>query len=333
MKEIDFVAHNREKWDGYQDITRHLAATPPDRLAQIYLDVTADLAFAQTHFSESSTTTYLETLALHFHQRLYQRRYERWRELRRFYTHDIPLAFYHSRRELLIATLIFLFAMCVGIVSQHENPDFARFILGEIYVEKTEANIAGGKPMAVYSSEDELTMFGMIFLNNVWIDFYTFLSGLGSFLFVIAVALNNGVMFGTFETFLIQKGEVLSALFVVNLHGSLEIPTIVMSTASGLSLGTGWLFPGAQSRLSAFRDGAKRAVKIFLGVVPITFVAAFIESYFTRHTEVPLPARIAFVVAGFSFILYYVVLLPQRLYHHEQTLSVSRSRGNDSRLL
>ena len=61
-------------------------------------------------------------------------------------------------------------------------------------------------------------------------------------------------MFGCFETFLMQQGAVLEALFVVNLHGSLEIPTIILSGASALALGTGWLFPGRRSRIEAFRQ-------------------------------------------------------------------------------
>ena len=127
-------------------------------------------------------------------------------------------------------------------------------------------------------------------------------------------------MFGCFETFLMQQGAVLEALFVVNLHGSLEIPTIILSGASALALGTGWLFPGRRSRIEAFRQGARRGLLMLMGVLPLTLVAALIETYITRHTEAPLALRVFFVFGGLLLVSWLTIFLPQRLHRNGHTL-------------
>ena len=117
-----------------------------------------------------------------------------------------------------------------------------------------------------------------------------------------------------------QHGAVTEALFVVNLHGSLEIPTIILTGGASLALATGWLFPGRRSRIEAFRHSARRGLLMLMGVLPLTFVAALIESYITRHTEAPLFLRVSFVIGGFLLVSWLTIFLPQRLHRHGHTL-------------
>ena len=320
MRESAFVRLNRQKWQSYQEWGQNMGMLNPEEMAKIYLDVSADLAFAQTHFAESPVTDYLERIARHFHQHVYGQRPNRWGEVVRTLKYDIPMAFYYSRRDLLVSLTVFLIAMVVGVLSQQMDPDFARTVLGDQYVDMTIQNVANGDPMAVYKDKDTVTMFWRIFLNNASIDARTFIAGLLALPGALLIILYNGVMFGCFETFLMQQGAVLEALFVVNLHGSLEIPTIILSGASALALGTGWLFPGRRSRIEAFRQGARRGLLMLMGVLPLTLVAALIETYITRHTEAPLALRVFFVFGGLLLVSWLTIFLPQRLHRNGHTL-------------
>ena len=320
MRESAFVRLNRQKWQSYQEWGQNMGMLNPEEMAKIYLDVSADLAFAQTHFAESPVTDYLERIARHFHQHVYGQRPNRWGEVVRTLKYDIPMAFYYSRRDLLVSLAVFLIAMVVGVLSQQMDPDFARSVLGDRYVDMTIQNVANGDPMAIYKDKDTVTMFWRIFLNNASIDARTFIAGLLALPGALLIILYNGVMFGCFETFLMQQGAVLEALFVVNLHGSLEIPTIILSGASALALGTGWLFPGRRSRIEAFRQGARRGLLMIMGVLPLTLVAALIETYITRHTEAPLALRVFFVFGGLLLVSWLTIFLPQRLHRNGHTL-------------
>ena len=51
MKEILFIRNNIEKWRAMEDMIDNVKFEMPDQLADAYTELTADLAFAQTHYS------------------------------------------------------------------------------------------------------------------------------------------------------------------------------------------------------------------------------------------------------------------------------------------
>lgn len=56
MKEVTFIRRNIEKWKEAEGVVEQATNSSPDRLADVYTDLTADLAFAQTHFPTSRIT-------------------------------------------------------------------------------------------------------------------------------------------------------------------------------------------------------------------------------------------------------------------------------------
>ena len=54
-------------------------------------------------------------------------------------------------------------------------------------------------------------------------------------------------------------------------------------------------------------------MKIIVGILPIIVVAAFFESFVTRHTEMPLWLSISILGGSFSFIVWYVIIYPNLL--------------------
>lgn len=88
-------------------------------------------------------------------------------------------------------------------------------------------------------------------------------------------------------------------------------------------MGSGWLFPGTYSRMTAFRRKAKDALKIALSIFPVTIVAAFIEGYLTRHTEFPLAFRVMVIILSATFIVFYYIILPHYVGRKGQNTSVS----------
>ena len=67
MKEVTFIRRNIEKWKETEKVVEQAASLSPDQLADAYTDLTADLAFAQTHFPTSRITIYLNNLASALH--------------------------------------------------------------------------------------------------------------------------------------------------------------------------------------------------------------------------------------------------------------------------
>ena len=312
MKEALFVKQNKSKWVEAEQVVDRSDWESPDVLADAYLDITGDLAFAQTHYPQSRTTQYLNSLAFALHNTIYRNKRERLSRLVTFWTTEVPLTMYEARRELVVSFVIFAVSMLIGMVSVLGDDQFVRVVLGDDYMEMTRRNIANGTPMAVYDSESEVTMFLGITLNNVMVSLRVFAMGLFTSFGTGYLLLQNGVMVGAFQTWFAQQGLLGEAALAIWLHGTLEISAIIVAGAAGLALGNGWLFPGTYSRMQSFRRGARRGLKIVVGTVPVFVVAAFIEGFVTRHTHLPVFLRLGIIVLSLAFVVCYFVVLPRQ---------------------
>ena len=119
-------------------------------------------------------------------------------------------------------------------------------------------------------------------------------------------------MLGSFVTFFYRKGLLALSAVTVMMHGTLELPAIIIAGGAGIVMGNGWLFPGTYGRLASFRRSALDGVKIAVGVVPIILLAALIESFITRHTEWPLAVKLTIIGMSAALLVFYYVILPIR---------------------
>ena len=318
MKEVTFIRQNISKWRGAELVVETIGDTDATELADTYIDVTSDLAFAQTHYPESKITRYLNNLASALHNEIFRSHRYRWSRLLTYWTQDVPLTIWEARRELLLSFIVFTASVFIGFLSQLLDPEFCRIILGDRYVDMTLQNIASGEPMAVYSGNSEGTMFGSITMNNVMVSFVTFVLGIFTSLGTGFKLFQNGVMLGSFQTFFAQHELLWESALAVWLHGTLEISAIIVAGAAGMAMGNGWLFPGTYPRITSFRRGARRGMRIVVGTVPVFIVAGFIESFFTRHTEWPDLLRLSIILCSLAFVIYYYIVLPKKRNHESR---------------
>ncbi|MGE6218557.1 stage II sporulation protein M [Nubsella zeaxanthinifaciens] len=317
MKEALFVKQNSEKWKSYEG----LKTDNPDELAQRFVDITNDLAYAKTFYPKSKTTAYLNGLAASLHQSIYKNKKEETGRIARYWKYELPTLFYTYRRQILYAFLFFVVAMSIGVLSAKYDDRFVRLILGDQYVDMTNENIAEGNPFGVYKKDNEAWMFLRIAINNTWVCFVTYVSGVFFSIGPVYNLLRNGIMVGAFEYYFFSKGLGLQSVLVIWIHGTLEILSIVVVGGAGLVLGHGLLFPKTYTRLQAFRRSAKDASKIAIGIIPIILLAAFFEGFVTRHTEMPVWLSVFILAASLSFMVWYVVIYPYLLHQKTKKLN------------
>lgn len=316
MKEAAFVHQNKKRWEEFEVITKDPKHAPPDRLAELFIQVTDDLSFARTQYPESRTTRYLNTLAGRVHLEIYKNKKEDTNRFITFWTREVPQVVYESRKVMLYALIIFLVAGLIGAVSTKYDDTFVRLILGDGYVNMTLENIRNGNPTSVYSTQDEVTMFFMITWNNVMVSFRVFVSGVFASLGTALMLFYNGVMVGTFMMFFAQEQQLGQALPVIMLHGTIELSSIVIAAAAGFRMGNGLLFPGTYSRLVSFKKGAISGLKIVMGLVPFFILAGFIESFITRYAFMPTAIKALIIILSALLMVYYFVIYPFRLKQH-----------------
>lgn len=327
MKEQTFIRNNISKWERAETVVEQATTESPTTLAEVYVDITTDLSYAQTHYPDSQMTVYLNGLSVALHNAIYSNKREPARRFITYWTREMPLVLYDARRLLLVSLLIFIASALVGALSQTANPSYCRLIMGDTYMDMTEANIAAGKPMDVYGAMPQTLMFGSITLNNIGVAIRVFVMGLFTSIASGLMLFYNGLMIGCFNAFFAQHGMLGVCLSTTMLHGTLELSAIVIAGAGGLALGNGWLFPGTYTRLASFRRGAKQGLKIVVSTIPLFVVAGFIESFITRMDYLSLPARLAIIVPSAAFVLFYYVYWP--LHVHRRTARQQNAKLTD----
>ncbi len=320
MREVVFTRRNAEKWKRFEDLLAARSADP-DTLADLFVQLTDDLAYARTFYPHSNTTAYLNGLAVRVHGMLYRNRREDRGRVVRFWTEELPRVVYAERRPLGWAAAVFALAVLIGVLSSAGDPSFVRLIMGDSYVNMTLANIERGDPMAVYKQMNEADMFLGITLNNVWVSFLVFAFGVLSSFGTAFVLFQNGVMIGAFQLFFHQHGLLAESVLTIWVHGTLEISAIILAGGAGFAMGNSLLFPGTYTRLAAFRRGAKNGLKLVVGLVPVFVTAGFLEGFVTRHTEMPVAVSLCIILGSLAAVVWYFVLYPVHLHRRDAAAS------------
>ena len=309
MRETKFIEQNKEKWADFEEMLKD-RSKDPDKLNDLFVQITDDLSYARTFYPNRSVRMYLNGLAQKVFHNIYRgKRFPRER-LRYFWTDEIPQVMWESRKALLLSFSIFALAFVIGVVSSMIEPDFARQILGDSYVNMTLENIESGDPMRVYKESRPMGMTVGIAANNLFVALRTALFGVLASIGTLFIMLYNGIMVGVFQYFFIERGLFWESFLTIWIHGTLEISAIIISGAAGLVAGSGLLFPGTYSRTQAFQLSIRRGLKIFIAVIPVLLLAAFFEGFFTRYTEVPDIIRGLFISLSLFFVLWYFVFVP-----------------------
>jgi uncharacterized membrane protein SpoIIM required for sporulation len=320
MKEIVFINRNAERWHKFEELIGNPGQVEPDMLSDMFIQLTDDLAFARTNFPGSKTSLYLNGLVARVHALIYRSRSVKKGQVKHFFQYEYPSVIYSNRRFIWYAILIFIISVGLGILSTTYDPDYARMIMGDSYINMTLANIEKGDPMAVYKQMHGVDMFLGVSANNIYIAFLAFLFGCFTSLGTGFILFRNGVMLGTFHAFLFQQGYLSDALLTIWIHGTLEIFAILVSGAAGLMIGNSILFPGSYSRYKAFTQAVRNGIRMVGGLVPVFLVAAFFEGFITRHTDFPLWAKLSFIIPSLAFILYYFAYYPRKISNPDRAI-------------
>lgn len=317
MRESLFIKKNLSRWKKYQEEP----TDDPDEMAERFVSLLDDLSYAKTFYSFSKVTRYINGLAAGIYHRIYQNRKEDVGRFQLFFKYELPLLFRKHHRLLLFTLCFFLLFCIIGAFSSAHDETFVRGVLGDEYVNMTERNIANKDPFGVYKDGNPVMMFFRIAYNNIMVSFYCYIGGIFLGVGSLYLLIRNGVMLGVFQYIFFSHGLGWKSILVIWIHGTLEISSIVIAACAGIIMGKSILFPGTRKRVDSLRKGAKDGIKIMVTLIPVFIVAAFLESFVTRYTEMPLVVSLFILLASLAFILGYFIFYP--IYLHKKGYRLS----------
>lgn len=311
MREIAFIKQNKAKWLNFEQSLGQRDKRNPDELADSYIQLLNDLSYAQTYYPKSKTTIYLNFLVSQIYRKIYKTRRIEQNRLSYFFKTEVPLIVYENRKQVIFAFVLFFFFTLLGVISARYDHTFVRLILGDDYVNMTLKNIENGDPMAVYKSGNSMGSFIGITMNNIWVAARAYIYGLSAGILTFYIALQNGIMLGSFQYFFYEQNVFIESLKGIWLHGAMEIFSIVISTAAGFMLATSLLFPKTYSRLYSFKNGVQQSLKVYISTLPFFVSAGFIEGFVTRNSNtMPLWLNILIIGGSLSIISFYYLIYP-----------------------
>jgi uncharacterized membrane protein SpoIIM required for sporulation len=313
VREGQFIQQNIEKWKIYQ----YEPTTDPDEMASRFTELVNDLGYAKTFYPQSKVTIYLNKLASGIYLGIYKNKKEESSRIVRFWKTELPVVIRKYHRDVLYAFLIFLVFAVMAAFSASNDQTFVRGVLGSSYIEMTEQNIAKGDPFGVYKDGNSLSMFLAIAVNNIQVSFMMFISGILACLGSVWLLFNNGVMLGAFQYYFFSRGLGWKSVLVIWIHGTLEISSIIIAGAAGIVLGKSLLFPGTYKRIPSLKRGAKDGIKMMIGLIPIFIMAAFLEGFVTRYSQMPIWLSLTILISSTCFIVWYFIIYPIRLSRKE----------------
>lgn len=320
MREATFLNQNEKKWRKVESMLNKNSKLSSEETANLFTELTDDLAYSQTHYPESVVTKYLNSLTTGIYQKISTNRKTKLSRFLEFWKTEVPTAMSFHLNSLLIVFLFFAFTVAIGALSTHFDETYPRVVLGDQYVDMTIENIENDDPMGVYKNEESLSMFFRITINNIKVSAKFFAGGIVFGIGTLYFLFMNGVMLGTFQYFFVTKNLFISSFLSIWIHGTLEILSLIVAGAAGLILGRSVLFPGSFTRIQSLTVQGKDALKIYIGTLPFIVVAGYLEGYVTRLTELHWTVKFFIILSSFLFMVWYFVILPLQIRRNRRSL-------------
>jgi uncharacterized membrane protein SpoIIM required for sporulation len=299
-----WLEKRRPYWERLSSLLNQAGATGVRQLtraelreaALLYRQAASDVSTLRQDPTARAYAEHVNQLLARAHHIIYSNRGTSFLKVLRFLRDDYPVIFQRQIRYVLVSLIILLGGALLGAVLTVARPEFMRHMLGPEMVATIERHemwthsIVGVEPMA--SSR--------IMTNNLSVCFIAFAGGILFGLLTVWSMFFNGMLLGVIGVACQQHGMSLDLWSFVAPHGSLELPSIILSGAAGLRLGYGVLFPGIYSRRDSIARAGVEASRLVAGIIPLLVIAGTLEGFFSPSNA---PVWLKFTVGGSLFTL------------------------------
>jgi len=283
---------------------RNLSEAEFHELTRLYPAVAVDVARARMYKVDPVTQQRINQLAIAAHGLLYRRRSTRslpavWLFLRQEY----PRLFRRLWPYVTAATVLFLVGMLSTYVATRLIPSNA-YLFVPHGLDVSPGQVTSEDISERFRQMPHPPMATGIMANNISVAITVFALGITAGIGTCYVLLLNAMMLGGFAAHFVNYDLGYPLLVFIAPHGTLEIFAILVASAAGLRLGCSLAVPGRMKRSAALRLGARDAVILMLGTVPMFIIAGFIEgfvtpSYMPGAVKIVLGVTVAAVVVAY----------------------------------
>ncbi len=331
MKEIQFVSRREAEWAAWERWLRTTTASGKRKqtrlketvdeagteaesrilanLPHAFRRLCHDLALSRDRQYSSLVQDRLRVLVLAVHQRIYGARKREGLGIFRFVLHGFPALVRREWRVVAAAALLFWAPLLVMLVALQLYPEGVYLLMPPEAVSNFENmySPSSSRLGPARNVSGAWMMWGYYIANNVGIDFQCFAGGIAFGLGAIFFLIYNGLFIGAVAGHLTQIGYVQTFWSFVAGHSAFELIGAVLSGAAGLKLGHALIAPGLRTRRAALKENGLVAGKLLFGAATLTFLAAFIEAFWSAERSFPAGLKYGVGAALWALTLAYLL--------------------------
>lgn len=327
VRQAVFVRQYKPIWVKFDEIIA--SDDNSDELVRLYRQICTHYALAvQRHYSPMLTDE-LHKRVLAGHGRLYQAKSQYLSKTVQFIVYTFPNELRRHKKLFWVSFGLFYVPCVLMAIACYLNDELIYSVMSYIDVATMEqmydpANREIGRDR---QADTDLMMFGHYVRNNIGIDFQVY--GLGLFLGIgtMFITLYNGVVIGAVAGHLTQAGFGGTFWQFVLGHGSFELTAVVVSAAAGLRLGMGIVSPAPYGRKEGLVIAGHESIQLLLGAGFMTFIAAFIEAFWSSSSMIPPVVKYVVALMLWLFVGWYLLYCGKDAKHNGR----NNNKDNDDK--
>ncbi|MDO4426643.1 MAG: stage II sporulation protein M [Moraxella sp.] len=327
VKQAAFVARYEPLWQAFDELCQENAMTGGQRflskkthqgypLVVLYRQICEHYALARQRNYSPKLTEALHERVLLGHRLIYQSKKSDRRQFLAFVLQEFPQAVRDHARLFWLCTLVFYVPCVLMGVACYLNDELIYAVMpsGEVASMESMYDPSADRIGRERTSATDLMMFGHYVKNNVGIDFQVYASGLFFGIGTLFVTLYNGVVIGAVAGHLTGFGSGGTFWSFVAGHGSFELTGLVIAAMAGLKLAVPLIAPAPYGRRAAFLVAGRESIRLLLGAALMTFIAAFIEAFWSSQTYIPNAVKYAVAAGLWALVAWYLLFCGRGTY-------------------
>lgn len=309
-----FVNERKDNWQRLEDLLaiietsslKGLSRMEVREFGELYRRAAADLAIARSETRDLKLISYLNSLVIRAHGKIYRADNQGVDLIRQFFAEDFPRAFRRTWRYTLTAFLVFTFFAVASFVLSYNDLNFADELgLGELRF----AVQANNKWWLTLNEANQIGS-SAILTNNIMVALKAFafgaFFGIGTLYILIFNGLHIGGALGVCYKLNTDFANEL-VTFMVG-HGVIELSCIFIAGGAGMLIGYSIINPGDLTRAQALKKNGLEAVRLAIGCAILLFVAGIIEGFLSPSALPPFVKYGTGITTGIAMYSYLLLV-------------------------
>ncbi len=305
-----FLDEHKDNWQRLEDLLAMLRGTSLRGLSKIevrefgelYRRAASDLATARAETRDPKLISYLNSLVIRAHGKIYRAESQGVSMVGKFFSQDFPRTFRHNWVYMAIAFGAFAGFAMFGFIATWINTDFTHFVMLSGITRQITSNDQWWLDLN-HANQIGATS---ILSNNILVTFRVFafgaFFGIGAFYDLAFEGARLGSVFAACYKLNPPFGNSLAS-FVVG-HGVIELSTIFFCGGAGMMIGYAMIDPGDLTRAQALKKKGIEAAHIVIGCACFLVIAGTIEGFLSPSDLPPFVKTATGVGTGIAMYSY-----------------------------